>query len=161
LKDAEVIIHNADFDVGFLDFELAQIEKETGKKLGRIADHCKVTDTLRLARQIHPGQRNSLDALCKRYHVDNTARTVHGALLDADLLTDVYLAMTGGQVSLTLEVNQQQSQAATQRKQVNFSQMQLKVISASDEELTAHQNMLDHICASSADQCVWQQLEKQ
>ena len=97
VRGAELIIHNAPFDVGFLDSELARI-----KPVSSIRDHCAILDTLSLARSKHPGQRNSLDALCQRYEVDNSDRTLHGALLDARLLADVYLRMTGGQVGLAL-----------------------------------------------------------
>src|SRR5579862_8375553 len=98
IRDAELIIHNAPFDVAFLNAELARLD---GGAPG-IAERCKVLDTLALARQMHPGQRNSLDALCKRYSVDNSRRDYHGALLDARLLAEVYLAMTGGQATLVL-----------------------------------------------------------
>ncbi|QXP84708.1 DNA polymerase III subunit epsilon [Methylococcus sp. ANG] len=98
---AELIIHNAAFDVGFLDHELALL----GENRGRIADYCGVCDTLAMARKNHPGQRNSLDALCKRYNVDNSRRELHGALLDAEILADVYLAMTGGQIAMLLEAD--------------------------------------------------------
>ena len=98
LRGAELIIHNAPFDVGFLNAELERIKPDPG----RIADHCTVIDTLVMARRKHPGQRNSLDALCKRYGIDNSGRDLHGALLDAELLADVYLFMTGGQVTLSL-----------------------------------------------------------
>jgi DNA polymerase-3 subunit epsilon len=99
VKDAELVIHNADFDVGFLDHELKLMKHVKP----RIADHCQVLDTLSLARKIHPGQRNSLDALCKRYEIDASKRDVHGALIDSELLARVYLAMTGGQSSLLLD----------------------------------------------------------
>ena len=99
VKDAELVIHNADFDVGFLEHELRLMKHAQPK----ITDHCAVLDTLALAREIHPGQRNSLDALCKRYEVDASRRDVHGALIDSELLANVYLAMTGGQSSLLLD----------------------------------------------------------
>ncbi|MDH5619801.1 MAG: DNA polymerase III subunit epsilon, partial [Gammaproteobacteria bacterium] len=99
VKDAELVIHNADFDVGFIEHELRLMKHARP----RITDHCTVLDTLTLARQIHPGQRNSLDALCKRYAVDASRRDVHGALIDSELLARVYLAMTGGQSSLLLD----------------------------------------------------------
>ncbi|MEO1303259.1 MAG: DNA polymerase III subunit epsilon, partial [Myxococcota bacterium] len=99
IAGAELIIHNAPFDVGFLEHELRLM----GHKRQRLADLCPVTDSLEIARKVHPGQRNSLDALCKRYHVDNSGRDLHGALLDARLLADVYLLMTGGQGALVLE----------------------------------------------------------
>ena len=99
IKDSELIIHNAPFDVGFINSEL----KLMGKKWGQVEDYCKVFDTLLLAREKHPGQKNNLDALCKRYDVDNSNRELHGALLDAEILLDVYLGMTGGQTDLSLE----------------------------------------------------------
>ena len=98
VKGAELVIHNAPFDVGFLDAELSQL----GSDLPRINEICSVLDTLVMARQKHPGQRNSLDALCQRYDVDNSQRDLHGALLDAEILADVYLMMTGGQTNLAL-----------------------------------------------------------
>ena len=100
IRDAELVIHNAEFDVGFLDAEFARLDDGP-----RTADLCTVLDTLALARELHPGQRNSLDALCKRYEVDNTNRTLHGALLDSEILAEVYLAMTGGQAALGLDAD--------------------------------------------------------
>ncbi|GAB4171115.1 MAG: DNA polymerase III subunit epsilon [Wenzhouxiangellaceae bacterium] len=100
VRDSELLIHNAEFDVGFLDAELARLDPPV-----RIADYATVYDTLALARELHPGQRNTLDALCKRYQVDASGRTLHGALLDAELLMQVYLAMTGGQVDLALKLD--------------------------------------------------------
>ena len=102
VKGAELIIHNAAFDVGFLDYELGQPELE----FAPLEQSCRVLDTLLLARQKHPGQKNNLDALCKRYDIDNSQRSLHGALLDARILADVYLAMTGGQTSLGLDAEQ-------------------------------------------------------
>ena len=99
IRGAELVIHNAPFDVGFIDHEFALLADPPGP----VAQHCMVLDTLVLARHMHPGQRNSLDALCKRYDIDNSQRDLHGALLDAEILADVYLAMTGGQVSLSLD----------------------------------------------------------
>ncbi len=98
IRDSEVIIHNAPFDVAFINTEL----KRLGKKWGVMEDYCKITDTLQMARKMHPGQKNSLDALCGRYQIDNSQRELHGALLDAQILLDVYLALTGGQVALFL-----------------------------------------------------------
>src|SRR5690606_5708740 len=98
VKGAELLIHNAPFDIGFLDAELAKL----GPSYGQMSDYCLVSDTLQMARRKHPGQRNSLDALCKRYDVDNSQRELHGALLDAEILADVYLAMSGGQTDLSL-----------------------------------------------------------
>ena len=98
IRDSELIIHNAPFDVGFINAEL----KRLGRQWGKVEDHCTVVDTLLMAREMHPGQKNSLDALCKRYEIDNSQRDLHGALLDAQILLDVYLVMTGGQTDLLL-----------------------------------------------------------
>jgi len=151
VQDAELIIHNAPFDIGFLNHELALL---TGHP-GRMADVCPVFDTLAFARQKHPGQRNSLDALCKRYNVDNSHRDLHGALLDAQILANVYLLMTGGQFSL-LDEN-----AATPTKTtVEPGQPQakprpaLKIIHCSREELAEHEHRL-HAIAKEAGHCLW------
>jgi DNA polymerase-3 subunit epsilon len=155
LSGAELIIHNADFDVGFLNYEFSLLNKN----FKQIQHYCQIVDTLKLARQKHPGQRNSLDALCKRYEVDNSGRTLHGALLDAELLADVYLAMTGGQVSLfTDERNQAGSQnkianAAIQPVQRAFS---VPVIAADEKELAAHLAFLNTIKQQSAGTCLWE-----
>ena len=98
IKGAELVIHNAPFDVGFINHEFVRL----GPEWGKVQDQCGILDTLKMAREMHPGQRNTLDALCKRYDVDNSGRTLHGALLDAEILADVYLAMTGGQVDVGL-----------------------------------------------------------
>jgi DNA polymerase III subunit epsilon len=150
---AELVIHNAAFDVGFLDAELAQW-REDGP---RIADLCRVTDTLGMARALHPGQRNSLDALCKRYAVDNSHRDLHGALLDAEILADVYLAMTGGQVSLQLGVQGDSPAAGTGRialRRLPTGRPALRIVRAAPEEVTAHQARLKAIQAASG-ACVW------
>ena len=99
IRGAELVIHNAPFDVGFINHEFALL----GKSVGSVSEHCTIVDTLAIARRLHPGQRNNLDALCKRYQIDNSQRDLHGALLDAEILADVYLAMTGGQATLSLE----------------------------------------------------------
>jgi len=154
VKGAELVIHNAPFDVGFINHEL----KLMGPKWGRIEDHCKVFDTLVMARDIHPGQRNSLDALCKRYEVDNSARELHGALLDARILADVYLAMTGGQTSLVLGSNKEndREQEPGSLGRISADRPALKVIRASAEELAAHQERLADIAASSGGQSLWE-----
>ena len=159
VKDAELVIHNADFDVGFLDHELRLMKHAKP----RIADHCQVLDTLSLARKIHPGQRNSLDALCKRYEVDASKRDVHGALIDSELLARVYLAMTGGQSSLLLDEESEKpdrgspAQRGTDRSQgrnaADGSNYKLTVIKATAEEAAAHEAMLEKIRESGA--CVW------
>jgi DNA polymerase-3 subunit epsilon len=149
---AELIIHNAPFDVGFLDAELMRLgESRT------IASVCKVLDTLALARSLHPGQRNSLDALCKRYSVDNTRRELHGALLDAGILVDVYLAMTGGQSALALDASggrgeSSRSSAITLARAPGVT---LTVPVADSDEVRQHEAMLDLIQKSSGGQVVW------
>jgi len=151
LSGAEVIIHNAPFDVGFLEHEL-KLMKHPKRK---ITDHAIVLDTLALAREMHPGQRNSLDALCKRYEVDASKRDVHGALIDADLLARVYLAMTGGQTALLLDAETDGGERASTAATARASEPDLKlvVVRASDEEAAAHEAMLEKIRKSGA--CVW------
>jgi DNA polymerase-3 subunit epsilon len=156
ISGAELIIHNAGFDVGFLEneFRLAELEPRD------IAGICAIVDTLALARQLHPGQRNSLDALCKRYHVDNSGREFHGALLDAQLLTDVYLAMTGGQGALSLEADGgRQSENASAHARVERNGPALTVIRATEDELAAHQMQLDLIDQASTDGALWKKIE--
>ncbi|MEX0615637.1 MAG: DNA polymerase III subunit epsilon [Methylophaga sp.] len=153
IDGAELIIHNAPFDVGFLDHEL---DKIPGQKTS-IKMISTVLDTLKMARDRHPGQKNNLDALCKRYDVDNTNRQLHGALLDAEILADVYLAMTGGQVSLSLAAEQAVSQERPQSDNTitTGSQKAIKVIKASTEELAAHDAMLEKLQQASDGKCVW------
>lgn len=145
---AELIIHNASFDVGFIDHELARL----GSGWGRLEDHCRVTDSLILARQLHPGQRNSLDALCKRYHIDNSGRELHGALLDARILADVYLAMTGGQKSFSLEAERQSAGTEIDRsiRRLSADRPPLKVWRANEEELRAHAEVLRKLRTSGS-----------
>lgn len=148
---AELIIHNAPFDIGFLDSELALLKRK------RISTYCpEVIDTLRMARDLHPGKRNGLDALCERYQIDNSARTLHGALLDAELLAEVYLAMTRGQESLIIE-----SESAHDAAHVaGFSRGDLKlaVLRASPEELAAHEAQMAEIDKVSGG-ALWRSLE--
>ncbi len=141
VRGAEVIIHNAPFDVGFLDHEFSLL----GNTHGAMADLCQITDSLTLARHRHPGQRNSLDALCRRYSIDNSQRELHGALLDAELLAEVYLAMTGGQTALSLEsesVTARGSESSAVRR-VPSDRPRLRVIRASAEERARHDAVLD------------------
>jgi DNA polymerase-3 subunit epsilon len=146
VRGAELVIHNAAFDVEFLDAELGRAG------LGRLADHVAgVVDTLALARELHPGKRNSLDALCERYAVDNAHRTLHGALLDARLLTEVYLAMTRGQDSLVMEFEPTAEQAAAARIDASG----LAVVRASEEELRAHEAYLDGMAKEAGGKIVW------
>lgn len=150
LQGSQLIIHNAPFDLGFLDNEL----KLTKKKYKKITDYCQVLDTLPLARQLHPGQRNSLDALCKRYDIDNSKRDKHGALLDAELLARVYLAMTGGQTHLFNEEQISHAIQTTSHKKITDEVILLPIIYATNEELIAHQKRLSSINKLSG-QCKW------
>lgn len=140
IRDAELVIHNAPFDVAFLDRELSLL---TGSA-PRISELCKVTDSLVLARHKYPGQKNSLDALCRRFDVDNSARERHGALLDAEILAEVYLAMTGGQTVLFTNPQEQEIEAGAGLKfePLPASRPRLKVIQASAQELAEHERMM-------------------
>ena len=152
LSGAELIIHNASFDVGFLDAELKRAREHR-----RIADFSTVTDSLALARAKYPGQRNNLDALCKRLGIDNTARTLHGALLDAEILAEVYLAMTGGQASLVLdapEIIKIHAEQGTVSLQYDRPE-RLSVLAPTDEEHEAHQAMLVRLTETSGREVDW------
>ncbi|PJG83020.1 DNA polymerase III subunit epsilon [Caviibacterium pharyngocola] len=152
IKGAELLIHNAPFDVGFMDYEFRK--HHINVKTDEI---CLVTDTLQMARQMYPGKRNSLDALCDRLHIDNSKRTLHGALLDAEILGDVYLAMTGGQTSLFDDSEPEiipQEMFSSVQSAVVISQ-ELKVLKPSDEEWQAHLDYLKLINKKSKDNCLW------
>jgi len=153
IKGAELIIHNAAFDVGFLNHELAKIRTEKR----RINDVSTVLDTLKLARDKHPGQKNNLDALCRRYEVDNSNRELHGALLDSEILADVYLAMTGGQVSLSLATEEPVAKDKTGEENVTTQKKRgpFRIIKASQDELHAHEENLQRIDKSSGGECIW------
>ncbi len=152
---AELVIHNAPFDVGFLDHEL----RRSQPKHPGMASLCEVLDTLVLAREKHPGQRNNLDALCKRYGVDNTQRDLHGALLDAEILADVYLVMTSGQSSLSLrEEPKTKSSSDRQRRQLDANRAPLRVIEASSEEVVSHEQRLDELDKESEQGSLWRRL---
>lgn len=141
VEGSELVIHNAPFDVGFLDAELARCGMSR-----TIADNCRVLDTLALARRLHTGQRNSLDALCKRYGVDNSKRDLHGALLDARILADVYLAMSGGQAALGLEADPATADSgATASGRASRGAVQIPVIHPNAAELAAHEKALEAI----------------
>jgi DNA polymerase-3 subunit epsilon len=157
ISGAELIIHNAPFDVGFLDAEFARLPGESRCVSGL----CRVLDTLALARSLHPGQRNSLDALCKRYSVDNTKRELHGALLDAGILVDVYLAMTGGQSALALDSGARGEIALESLPAVaaRAPGMSLTVCRASEEELRQHEAMLDIVSKASGGRAVWRAVD--
>ena len=152
---AELVIHNAAFDLGFLDAELKRLPGDFVPMQSR----CRVLDTLTLARQLHPGQRNSLDALCKRYGVDNSQRELHGALLDASILADVYLAMTGGQGALALgeerAARQSGATAAGEERVRTQRAVRLPVPRASSDELAAHEAMLEKIARAAGGQCLF------
>lgn len=154
VQGAELVIHNAPFDLGFLNSELQRLAGTSGT----LEDLCTVTDTLVMARSKHPGQRNSLDALCLRYEVDNSQRDLHGALLDAEILADVYLAMTGGQTALQLSDsgNDNDGQARAELiVRLPTNRERLPVIKATPEELEAHESQLEAIAAISGGEVLW------
>jgi DNA polymerase-3 subunit epsilon len=157
IEGAELIIHNAPFDVGFLNHELSLL----GPEWKAIVDYCGILDTLLLARKKHPGQRNSLDALCKRYDIDNKHRSLHGALLDAEILAEVFLAMTGGQTALVLELEDNLSGAgdrlsiSTPNLPVSGSRPRLKVTHCTELETQAHERRVADIDKASGGKCLW------
>ncbi len=151
LRGAELIIHNAPFDVAFLNAEFAWL----GGEWGRIEDYCRIHDSLAQARALHPGQRNSLDALCKRYEIDNSGRDLHGALLDAELLAEVYRAMTGGQTALGLQLSAGEQTAARDMGAGRRSDARIPVVEASETENAAHEQRLNEIEEASSGGCVW------
>ena len=156
IRDGELIIHNAPFDVGFINAEL----KLLGKKWGKIEDYCTVFDTLLLAREKHPGQKNNLDALCKRYEVDNSQRDLHGALLDAQILLDVYLMMTGGQTDLTFHsVATSHGVKGKSEQYINNKHKKLVVIEPTENELAEHRILLESIKDKNKGKCIWIETE--
>jgi DNA polymerase-3 subunit epsilon len=150
IQGAELVIHNAPFDVGFINHEFARLRPA----LPAVNEYCAVLDTLKLARELHPGQKNNLDALCRRYDINNSHRTLHGALLDAEILADVYLLMTGGQVSLNLAAEQDQAEKGDSGQPVIIRSSKLKVINASADELQAHEARLD-LVQKKGGSCLW------
>ncbi len=150
IKGAELIIHNAPFDVGFINNELQQI----GHDITDIADICTITDSLKLARDMYPGQRNSLDALCKRLGVNNSHRELHGALLDSEILADVYLYMTGGQVTLDFSVTETQGKLNATGEMIKKDRTNLVVLKATEHEMQLHQTRCLQIKESSG-KCLW------
>lgn len=153
IEGAELVIHNAPFDVGFMDYEFEKLGIAT-----RTKQICSVTDTLVMARRLFPGKRNSLDALCSRYDIDNSHRTLHGALLDAEILADVYLLMTGGQTRLDLsagETNNQQQQS-NEPQRLDRQGGALRIIKANDAELAAHEKRLD-LVNKKGGRCLWRE----
>ena len=157
VEGAELIIHNAPFDIGFLDAELQRL----GGERRRMSEVCSVVDSLVMARSKHPGQRNSLDALCQRYEVDNSQRDLHGALLDAEILADVYLAMTGGQTALQLSESTGDSggrPVVEKIRRLPENRRPLPVIAPSAQELAAHEAQLEAIAADSGGDVLWRNL---
>jgi DNA polymerase III subunit epsilon len=155
ISGAELIIHNATFDIGFLDVEL----KRAGEKYGSMRDHASVLDTLVMARERFPGQRNNLDALCKRLGVDNTHRDMHGGLLDAQLLAEVYLSMTTGQVVLDLAFEQAAAPTSQSELETLTVTVRPRVLRASTEELAAHTARLDALDKAAGGVSLWRKLE--
>lgn len=153
IKGAELVIHNAAFDVGFMDSEFARL-----KPVRKTADHCGIVDTLAIARAKHPGQKNNLDALCKRYGVDNSNRDLHGALLDAEILADVYLLMTGGQTALSLDSGAGDDGSAGGLRRISSERQPLAVVRASDEEAEAHEAFMA-MMEKQAGGTVWSKLQ--
>lgn len=158
VKGAELIIHNAAFDVGFLNHEFSML----GRDAGEMERQCRVRDTLTLARQKHPRQKNSLDALCKRYNIDNSQRELHGALLDAQLLAEVYLAMTGGQVTLLPGgAGDPASGGEAAIRRVTREGLALTVSVPDAAELAAHAARLDTLREAAGGRCIWDALENE
>jgi len=150
LLDAEIIIHNAAFDVGFLNKELELIGRP------RFKDHVvSVTDTLAMAKEMFPGKRNSLDALCSRLGVDNSGRTLHGALLDAELLADVYINLTRGQDALLMDVASNENEGPIMVQQIDLRSINLPVLAANEQEIAAHDDVLKQIDSASKNKTVW------
>lgn len=152
IENAELIIHNAPFDVGFLNYEFDLL------KMAQLQQYCfSIVDTLKLAKELHPGKRNNLNALCERYSIDNSKRTLHGALLDAELLAEVYLSMTRGQESLLIDLEHKEP---IRDFTVTAEIHSLKVIKATDDEYSVHRSILEMIASQNNDQCIWQKLEE-
>lgn len=152
IRGAELVIHNASFDIGFMDYEFSMLNRGIGKT----ETFCQVTDSLLMARKMFPGKRNSLDALCSRYEIDNSKRTLHGALLDAEILAEVYLAMTGGQTSLSFSLDNDRAEQAGGEgiQRIARPVSALRVVQASDEELLAHESRLDLVMKKGGS-CLW------
>jgi len=152
IRGAELVIHNASFDIGFMDYEFSMLNRGIGKT----ETFCRITDSLAMARKMFPGKRNSLDALCSRYEIDNSKRTLHGALLDSEILAEVFLAMTGGQTLLAFSQEgdgAQQNESETIQRIVRPASA-LRVVAASDEEVMAHESRLDLVMKKGGS-CLW------
>lgn len=156
IRDSEVVIHNAPFDIAFVDAELEKL----GKKWGKMENYCRVLDTLPMAREMHPGQKNSLDALCTRYDVDNSRRDLHGALLDAQILLDVYLAMTGGQTRLSLDEDESSKSTDTgSNYRLSIDRPRLRIIEPNQTELDAHEERIRDIEEKTGSSSVWSRMQ--
>ena len=151
IKGAELIIHNAPFDVAFMDQEFSYLKNPPPKT----AEMCTVTDSLQLARKMYPGKRNNLDELCDRLGIDNSKRVLHGALLDAEILADVFLMMTGGQIALLVDEENTTAQIGEEVVKVSYDLSNAVVLNASDEELNAHETFLALIEKKSKGNCIW------
>jgi len=149
IKGSELVIHNAAFDVGFMEHEFAMLNTRYPKT----TEYCKIIDTLKMARDLHPGQKNNLDALCRRYDINNSKRTMHGALLDSEILADVYLTMTGGQVNINYGMDGAKKGKEGEIIRLSSDRAPLKVLLASAEELIEHESRLDVV----GDACLWRQ----
>ncbi|AGI27055.1 DNA polymerase III subunit epsilon [Candidatus Portiera aleyrodidarum] len=149
IKGSELIMHNAEFDIGFIDYEFSICNIKN--HIGPVKSNCKIIDTLKLARKIHPGQRNSIDKLCKRYNIDNRHRHVHGALLDAEILSEIYLAMTGGQVILNLK------NIETKKKLKSLKKSKLKIIYPVTKELLEHRENIKEL-RNNIGFCLWDRI---
>ncbi|MAI42331.1 MAG: DNA polymerase III subunit epsilon [Candidatus Azotimanducaceae bacterium] len=155
IDGAELIMHNALFDLRFINQEMAYVSTS----LGVVSDYCPVLDSLELAREKHPGQKNNLDALCKRYSVDNSQRDLHGALLDAEILAEVYLLMTGGQVALSLGETDISSGTVNKKRVLTNERPPLRIIKASAEEIHRHEAKLEQLELNSSSGCIWKSLD--
>lgn len=151
IKGAELIIHNAPFDVAFMDQEFSYLKDPPPKT----AEMCTVTDSLQMARKMYPGKRNNLDALCDRLGIDNSKRVLHGALLDAEILADVFLMMTGGQIALLVDEENATAQIGEEVVKMSYDLSNAVVLNASDEELSAHETFLALIEKKSKGNCIW------
>src|SRR3990172_7642322 len=157
IRGSELIIHNAPFDTGFINAELALL----GKRWGCVGDYCSIVDSLRIARDKHPGQKNSLDALCARYKIDNSGRALHGALLDAQILADVYLAMTGGQTSLLLsEASNHSMPRDSYSTLLQKDRPVIRVIQPDESECELHRQRLAMIDRESGGNCIWIRMDQ-
>lgn len=162
VEGAELVIHNAAFDMGFLEMEFELLAKKGDKRFGALRDACSVLDTLKLAREKHPGAKASLDALCKRYGIDNSHRTFHGALLDSEILAEVYLMLTGGQTALVLDAqsDDDEPEVTFDASQVVASNEPLKKVQPTEREMAAHNAMLELIEKKSGGVALWSSMNK-